>query len=142
MNDARATVPARIRLRRILDIEEDIWSPMYGLKGKVDVSVEVELIEQDEHLAKTGAIGAAFKRASTAQELSASIGSRSDLGNRAQTEMSRSEKRRKEKEDSEVKRVVVMPLELKTGRSVSGMEHRAQTMLYTLMMSDRYGEYL
>ncbi|EPQ56685.1 hypothetical protein GLOTRDRAFT_75513 [Gloeophyllum trabeum ATCC 11539] len=31
-----------------------------------------------------------------------------------------------------------MPLELKTGRVVAGMEHRAQTMLYTLLMAERY----
>ncbi len=34
----------------------------------------------------------------------------------------------------------VVPLELKTGRAeVVSTEHRAQTMMYTLMMSDRYG---
>lgn len=32
-----------------------------------------------------------------------------------------------------------MPFEIKTGRSVAGMEHRAQTMLYTLLMGERYG---
>ncbi|KAF9804281.1 hypothetical protein IEO21_09435 [Rhodonia placenta] len=32
-----------------------------------------------------------------------------------------------------------MPLEIKTGRAVAGMEHRAQTMLYTLLMAERYG---
>lgn len=31
-----------------------------------------------------------------------------------------------------------MPLEIKTGRAVAGMEHRAQTMLYTLLMAERY----
>jgi len=33
----------------------------------------------------------------------------------------------------------VAPLEIKTGRSVGVMAHRAQTMLYTLLMEDRYG---
>jgi DNA replication ATP-dependent helicase Dna2 len=32
-----------------------------------------------------------------------------------------------------------MPFEIKTGRSVAGMEHRAQTMLYTLLAAERYG---
>jgi DNA replication ATP-dependent helicase Dna2 len=32
-----------------------------------------------------------------------------------------------------------MPFEIKTGRAVMGMEHRAQTMLYTLLVSERYG---
>jgi DNA replication ATP-dependent helicase Dna2 len=32
-----------------------------------------------------------------------------------------------------------MPLEIKTGRAVAGMEHRAQTMSYTLHTAERYG---
>ena len=32
----------------------------------------------------------------------------------------------------------VMPLEIKTGRTVAGMEHRAQSMLYTILMAERY----
>ncbi|OAX34924.1 hypothetical protein K503DRAFT_794000 [Rhizopogon vinicolor AM-OR11-026] len=32
-----------------------------------------------------------------------------------------------------------MPFEIKTGRSIAGMEHRAQTMLYTLLAAERYG---
>lgn len=32
-----------------------------------------------------------------------------------------------------------LPLEIKTGRSSAALEHRAQTMLYTLLMSERYG---
>jgi hypothetical protein len=31
-----------------------------------------------------------------------------------------------------------MPFEIKTGRAVGVMEHRAQTMLYTLLMEERY----
>lgn len=34
----------------------------------------------------------------------------------------------------------VAPLEIKTGRAIGVMAHRAQTMLYTLLMEDRYGE--
>ncbi|KAG2362436.1 AAA domain-containing protein [Suillus spraguei] len=33
----------------------------------------------------------------------------------------------------------IMPFEIKTGRTVAGMEHRAQTMLYTLLIAERYG---
>jgi DNA replication ATP-dependent helicase Dna2 len=32
-----------------------------------------------------------------------------------------------------------MPFEIKTGRSVAVMEHRAQTMLYALLTAERYG---
>ena len=34
-----------------------------------------------------------------------------------------------------------VPFEMKTGRSIGIMQHRAQTMLYTLLMSERYGSY-
>lgn len=88
--DSRSSQAPLVRVKRVLDVEEDIWSPMYGLKGYVDVSVEVEFHECG------GKDGSARKSTS------------------------------------------VMPLELKTGRSISALEHRAQTMLYTLMMSDRY----
>ncbi|PWN96830.1 Dna2-domain-containing protein [Tilletiopsis washingtonensis] len=83
--DTRCRVPPRVRVKRVLEVEEDIWSPMYGLKGFVDVSVEVESL------------------ATPASYTS------------------------------------VMPLELKTGRAFAMLEHRAQTMLYMLMMSERYG---
>ncbi|KEI42381.1 uncharacterized protein L969DRAFT_42474, partial [Mixia osmundae IAM 14324] len=75
-----------LSLRKILDIEEDIWSPRLGLKGKIDASVEVQVHDET---------------------------SRSDV-------------------------VAISPLEIKTGRMLSNMIHRAQTMLYTLLMSERY----
>ncbi|TDL20255.1 Dna2-domain-containing protein [Rickenella mellea] len=71
------------------DVEEDIWSPKYGIKGKIDASVQVSIEERSP--------------------LTKSIAS------------------------------WTMPFEIKTGRSMAGMEHRAQTMLYTLLMADRYG---
>ena len=35
-------------------------------------------------------------------------------------------------------KTLIVPLEVKTGKNTSLVNHRAQTMLYTLMMSDRY----
>ncbi|KAF3929219.1 hypothetical protein AA313_de0204339 [Arthrobotrys entomopaga] len=75
---------SNIAIRKVLDVEEHIWSPKFGLKGNMDVSVEVEV--QD------------VKGTST----------------------------------------FTVPFELKTGRNTKNMSHRAQTMLYTLLMSDRY----
>ena len=71
------------------DIEEDIWSPKWGLKGKVDASVQA-IIERNP-----GKPGGVVEN--------------------------------------------VAPLEIKTGRAIGVMAHRAQTMLYTLLMEDRYG---
>jgi DNA replication ATP-dependent helicase Dna2 len=75
-------------------VEEDIWSPTYGLKGKLDATVQAVIAERtiDKHIKK---------------ELLLSTH--------------------------------IMPFEIKTGRNVAGMEHRAQTMLYTLLIAERYG---
>ncbi|OLL26694.1 DNA replication ATP-dependent helicase/nuclease dna2 [Neolecta irregularis DAH-3] len=72
-------------INKILDIEEHIWSPKYGLKGNIDVSIQMKL---------------------------------SHPGQPAKT--------------------IIAPLELKTGRNSKVLHHRAQTVLYTLMMTDRY----
>ena len=72
-------------------VEEDICSPRYGIKGKLDASLRVVLEESDR--------------------------------------------------GKDVKRTVMdMPFEIKTGTSKSAMEHRAQTMLYTILMEERYGK--
>lgn len=119
-----------------MDIEEEIWSPMYGLKGKVDVSVEVELIERVQVPAyKKGALpprsisaGQGFGASITATTQPAPALRRPSGGTFGS----------KASAVEEITSKTVMPLEIKTGRSMNVMEHRAQTMLYTLMMSDRY----
>ena len=75
------------------NFEEDIWSPMYGMRGKLDATVEA--IIQDPGLPP-------FPR-----KPMVSKGPR--------------------------------PLEIKTGGTAAGMEHRAQTILYTLLTAERYG---
>jgi DNA replication ATP-dependent helicase Dna2 len=80
-NDAKP----KVCINKVLDIEEHIWSPTYGLKGNIDATVQVIIDEPDTP-----------------------------------------------------SRLLIVPLEVKTGKNTSLMNHRAQTMLYTLMMSDRY----
>lgn len=85
-------------------MEEDIWSPTYGLKGKIDASVQVLIRKEPERssaLGKNGSSGACGETYSW-----------------------------------------TMPLEIKTGRAVGVLEHRAQTILYTLLMAERYGMHL
>ncbi|KAI9314936.1 DNA replication factor Dna2-domain-containing protein [Dichotomocladium elegans] len=72
-----------VAFSKILDVEEHLWSPTYGLKGMIDVSVEMKT--------------------------------------------------------HPTKRTITIPLELKTGKNTRFISHRAQTILYTLLMSDRYG---
>ncbi|TNY23878.1 DNA replication factor Dna2-domain-containing protein [Rhodotorula diobovata] len=88
LSDPRAldTARSRLAITSTLGVEDDIWSPRFGLKGKIDVSTQSAVVDS---------VG--FTRRGTT------------------------------------------PFEIKTGRTSAGMEHRAQTMLYTLLMSDRYG---
>lgn len=72
-------------ISKLLDVEEKLWSPAYGLKGNVDATVQVSM------------------------------------------------------KDGENDRVLTVPLEIKTGKFPNAA-HRAQTALYTLLLSDRYGE--
>ncbi|OWZ43190.1 DNA replication ATP-dependent helicase Dna2 [Cryptococcus neoformans C23] len=81
--------PALLAINGLHEVEEEIWSPKWGLKGKVDASVQAKIIRDPLH------------------------------GSQAEEH--------------------VAPFEIKTGRSVGVMAHRAQTMLYTLLMEDRYG---
>ncbi|KAI8329753.1 DNA replication factor Dna2-domain-containing protein, partial [Chlamydoabsidia padenii] len=73
---------ATVAIRDILDIEEHIWSPAYGLKGMIDATVEIMV--------------------------------------------------------SPSKKVFTLPFELKTGKASRTISHRAQTILYTLLLGDRY----
>ncbi|KAK1759636.1 hypothetical protein QBC47DRAFT_372637 [Echria macrotheca] len=70
-------------LSKLLDVEEHVWSPMYGLKGNIDATVQVTMNDKD--------------------------GSKT----------------------------LTVPFEVKTGRNAN-QSHQAQTLLYNLLLSDRY----
>ncbi|TIC00373.1 hypothetical protein E3Q18_01187 [Wallemia mellicola] len=78
--------PPTLAINKVCAMEEDIWSPKYGLKGKVDATVQGSL-----NLKSQGVVND-----------------------------------------------VIMPLEIKTGKTTVGIEHRAQTMLYSMMIAERY----
>ena len=69
----------------IMDIEETLLSPCYGLKGNVDVTLSLKSHDQNGH------------------ELS-----------------------------------FVTPLEIKSGKNNSSLSHKAQAMLYSLIISEKY----
>ena len=71
-------------INKLLEVEEKVWSPLYGLKGNVDATVQVVLKNGNEE------------------------------------------------------KTLTVPFELKTGKHQSAA-HKAQTSLYTLLLSDRYG---
>ncbi|KAF7716942.1 Uncharacterized protein PECH_000665 [Penicillium ucsense] len=73
-----------LSINKLLEVEEHVWSPMYGLKGNIDATVQVACVEND------------------------------------------------------TTKTLVVPLELKTGKRDTNQAHRAQTALYTLLLSDRY----
>lgn len=102
--DASISVPraknnekSLLAISQVLDLEEHILSPTYGLKGQLDASITA-VIENHE----------------------APISGRDQA---KKTTLSGP-----------------MPFEIKTGdQAYRGIEYRAQTMLYTLLMSQRYG---
>jgi len=73
-------------VNKLLDVEEHVWSPMYGLKGNIDASVQITMV------------------------------------------------------DSAEPKTLTVPFELKSGKNTKNAMHRAQTALYTLLLSDRYGK--
>lgn len=75
-------------INKLLDVEEHVWSPMYGLKGNIDATVQVTM--------------------------------RDDQGERTLT----------------------VPFEVKTGKNSSNAAHVAQTALYNLLLSNRYGMFI
>ena len=74
-----------ICVNKLLEVEEKVWSPLYGLKGNIDATVQVML------------------------------------------------------KDGGDERTLTVPFELKTGR-ITNASHKAQTSLYTLLLSNRYGK--
>ncbi|KAF8831992.1 hypothetical protein HHX47_DHR1000949 [Lentinula edodes] len=94
-NRAARNEVSLLAISELLDVEEDIWSPTYGLKGKLDATVQTTISQ------KTDPARLSFSKITPTQG--------------------------------------PKPLEIKTGRATSGMEHRAQTMLYTLLAQERYG---
>lgn len=81
----RAGKSISMSVSKLLDVEEHVWSPQYGLKGNIDATVQVVM-------------------------------------------------------DDETRRVLTVPFEVKTGKRASE-SHLAQTALYTLLLTDRYGKY-
>lgn len=73
-----------ISVNKLLEVEEKVWSPMYGLKGNVDATVQITTSDGSEE------------------------------------------------------KTLTVPFELKTGKHANEA-HKAQTTLYTLLLSDRYG---
>uniref|UniRef100_A0A915I764 DNA replication ATP-dependent helicase/nuclease DNA2 n=1 Tax=Romanomermis culicivorax TaxID=13658 RepID=A0A915I764_ROMCU len=74
-----------IQFENVQDIEENIWCPRYGLRGKIDVTLQVrDNIDSTENLP------------------------------------------------------TILPLELKTGKTSQSVEHRAQVLLYNLLLSQNH----
>jgi DNA replication ATP-dependent helicase Dna2 len=72
-------------INKLLDVEEHVWSPMYGLKGNIDATLQVTM------------------------------------------------------KDHQGERTLTVPFEVKTGKNSSNTAHVAQTAMYNLLLSNRYG---
>ena len=94
---------------------------MWGIQGKIDVSIQATILDPASSAPSFGGRG----------KENVPIGGRPPAWNG----------NGKAKNDPDGQSASwTMPFEIKTGRAVGVMEHRAQTMLYTLLMEDRYCE--
>ena len=109
---AAADAPTLLAIADALDIEEDIWSPSYGRRGKLDVTV----------FAHTAATNTPSARAQP------SSSSRSHFFSNLQSSASK----------IELLKPCPTPFEIKAGRANAGMERGAQTMLRALLAEERY----
>ncbi|KAF8634708.1 hypothetical protein AX15_000763 [Amanita polypyramis BW_CC] len=110
--DAVADAPFLLAIADVLDIEEDIWSPTYGLRGKLDATVFA-------HTAKAPLPSNPFNPGAAP---------RPNFFNATPAPVK-----------VQLLNSCPTPFEIKTGRPNAGIEHRAQTMLYTLLAEERYG---
>ncbi|KAJ3091268.1 Tripartite DNA replication factor [Quaeritorhiza haematococci] len=123
-----ATPPTTLCIKGIVDIEDQFWSPQYGLKGNVDATVEIE-----------------YGRPSNTPMVSAGAGGRSSSYSAAAfaptfpsfaSGVDRSGS--KVASMSTANTTALVPFELKTSKHSNNSSHRAQTILYTLLMGDRF----
>ncbi|CAI5502620.1 unnamed protein product [Closterium sp. Naga37s-1] len=92
-----------MRLAKVVDIEETVWSPRLGLKGRLDVSVRVAVRNKGKEVAGVGGRmgGQQGARAGAGRWKGKASGGGGKGG------------------DAEGEEMVMMPLEVKTGRSSS-----------------------
>lgn len=74
-----------VSIQNVVDIEEEVWCPILGIKGFIDATVEIKLYNNG------------------------------------------------------YKGHFLVPLEMKTAKREQNIEHRGQTMLYSLMLSEKFG---
>ncbi|KAF8754522.1 AAA domain [Rhizoctonia solani] len=128
-------------------VEEEIWSAAWGLKGKIDAAVEAVAEDPPLKTATSGLVSNAAARSKSSAGPGYTTG-KSELTPSAFTKnrtkgvtkgLADAIKRGMAENSGATGTSWTMPFEIKTGRTVGGMEHRAQTMLYTLLIAERYG---
>ena len=104
---------------------------MWGIQGKIDVSIQATILDPSSSSTTNKSKNDFFARRGGGKENAPPSGAAAWKG-----------KGKEVKQEMEMEggggESWTMPFEIKTGRAVGVMEHRAQTMLYTLLMEDRY----
>ncbi|PFH51603.1 hypothetical protein AMATHDRAFT_142035 [Amanita thiersii Skay4041] len=117
--DTSKDAPSLLAISNVLDIEEDIWSPTYGLKGKLDVTVYAHTASSTPQPTSTPFNQARVTNNTSKPNLFISATPTSSPPSIIDSSP--------------------IPFEIKTGRAHASADHRAQTMLYTLLAEERYG---
>ncbi|QRV93352.1 DNA replication ATP-dependent helicase Dna2 [Ceratobasidium sp. AG-Ba] len=139
-------------------VEEEIWSTAWGLRGKIDAAVEAVVDEppaETKGISRSASAGSSSQGARNlapsgvprskssveprAKPLVSQLGPSAVKKERVKGGLADAIKRGLVQGPSSTQTTWTMPFEIKTGRTVGGMEHRAQTMLYTILIAERYG---
>ncbi|KAG8741434.1 Tripartite DNA replication factor [Ceratobasidium sp. 414] len=153
------TEKEEVEITGLHTVEEEIWSTAWGLRGKIDAAVEAIVADEPPNQAKgisrsvsAGSAPAGVRNTSLSaisrskssiepgsKALKSQLGPSALKKERIKGGLANAIKRGLVQEPEPTNTTWTMPFEIKTGRTVGGMEHRAQTMLYTILIAERYG---
>ncbi|KNE55787.1 hypothetical protein AMAG_01662 [Allomyces macrogynus ATCC 38327] len=129
--NAVPTNPLQADIEDVVDVEESIWSPTFGLKGKIDATVRLHAAPKPPFVRKhSGPAGGAVDGALRSQTMPSPGVHGAD---------SRTHDRTVDWPTGTGTVRGLATLEIKTGKA-RGLSHRAQTLFYSLLLRDVYAD--
>ncbi|KAJ3364671.1 Tripartite DNA replication factor [Allomyces javanicus] len=143
--NAVPTNPLQADIEDVVDVEESIWSPTFGLKGKIDATVRLHAAPKPPFVRKHGgaaggAVGGQGRLAALRSQTMPSPGAHGSGRGRAPQRgltHTRSDPVAWPNGTGTVRGLA--PLEIKTGKA-RVLSHRAQTLFYSLLLRDVYAD--
>ncbi|KNE58592.1 hypothetical protein AMAG_04157 [Allomyces macrogynus ATCC 38327] len=144
--NAVPTNPLQADIEDVVDVEESIWSPTFGLKGKIDATVRLHAAPKPPFVRKHGgpaggAVGGQGRLAALRSQTMPSPGAHGSGRGRAPAQRGLTHTRSDPVDWPTGTGTVrgLAPLEIKTGKA-RVLSHRAQTLFYSLLLRDVYAD--